>query len=142
DSGKLLDAVDVVADMHTSIDSEGPLPLGGGAAMVGVRNWHDNSSQSYDDLKLVLITKDRFSLIDEQTATGETTPRLATSEGLTFSLQPDPRAKVARIDVVSERQKQKLAADGETKVGKPVVTRTLTSFLWNPAKGTYEKVVR
>ncbi len=48
--GRLLDAVDVVADMHTSMDNAGPEPLGGGAAVVGIRNWHDNSSESFDDL--------------------------------------------------------------------------------------------
>jgi hypothetical protein len=140
--GKLLDAVDVVADMHTSMDNAGPLQLGGGAAIVGVRNWHDNSNQSYDDLKLVLIAKDRFSLLDEQTATGERAARLATSEGLTFSVSPDPGQQLARIEIVLERQKQRLAADGETKIGKPLATRTRTSFRWNPAKAKYEKVGR
>jgi hypothetical protein len=140
--GKLLDAVDVVADQHTSMDNAGPLPLGGGAAIVGIRNWHDNSSQSYDDLKLVLIAKDRFSLLDEQTATGERAARLATSEGLTFSVSPDPGKPFARIEVVLERQKQRLAEDGETKVGKPVVMRTRTSFRWSSVRAKYEKVGR
>lgn len=141
-SGKLLDIVDVVADMHTTMDNAGPLPLGGGAALIGVHNWHDNSNQSYDDLKLVLIAKDQFSLIDDETATGERTDRLATSEVLTFSARPDAGRPLARIDVVLERWKQRLAGDEETKVGKPVVTRRKTTFAWNSAKKKYEKAGR
>jgi len=137
--GKLLDAVDVVADMHTSMDSAGPLALGGGASVIGIRNWHDNSGQSFDDLKLVLIAKDRFSLIQDSGAQGERDAKVQTSEGLTFTVRPDPGRPLARIDVVLEHRKQRLAGDFETKVGKEVVTLTRTTFRWNAAKGKYER---
>jgi hypothetical protein len=139
-AGKLLDIVDAVADMHTSMDLTGPVSLGGGAAVIGVRNWHDNSNESYDDLKLVLIAKDRFSSIHEESAFGERQARLSTSEGLTFSVSPDPGRPLARIDVVLEHQKQRFAVDGQTKVGKPVVTKTRTSLRWITTKAKYERI--
>ena len=135
--GRLLDVVDVVADMHTSMDNAGPETLGGGAAVVGIRNWHDNSSESFDDLKLVLIAKDRFSLLHDGSASGRRTASLAVSEGMTFSLHPDPARRLAQIDFVTERQVQRLAADEVTKIGKPQITRSRMIFRWNQAKAKY-----
>lgn len=136
--GRLLDAVDVVADMHSSMDNAGPLPLGGGAAVVGIRNWHDNSSESFDDLKLVLIARDRFSLLHEGSASGRRKARLMVSEGMTFGLHPDPARRLARIEFVTERQVQRLAADETTKLGKPMITRRRVFLRWSPAQARYE----
>jgi hypothetical protein len=135
--GRLLDAVDVVADMHTSMDNTGPQPLGG-AAVVGIRNWHDNSSESFDDLKLVLIAHDHFSLLHEGSTIGRRTSRLVVSEGMTFSVHPDPARRLALIEFLTERQVQKMAADEVTKLGKPMITRRRIVFRWNPAKAKYE----
>jgi hypothetical protein len=138
-AGRLLDAVDVCSDMHTSMDNAGPLTLGGGAALIGVRGWRDSSDHFYDDLKLVLIAKDRFSLIGNLSGSGERQARFVTSEYPSFNASSDPSRPLARIDVVLERQKQNLAADGETKIGKPIVTRAQTMYRWNATVGKYEK---
>jgi hypothetical protein len=140
-AGKLLDVVDVCADMHTSMDNAGPLPLGGGVALIGVRGWRDSSDRFYDDLKLVLIAKDRFSLIGNLSGSGERQARFVTTEYPLFSISLDARRPLARIDVVLERQKQNLAEDGETKIGKPIVTRAQTMYRWNSASGRYDKSI-
>jgi hypothetical protein len=79
----------------------------------------------------------RFTLVGEQTAKGERTDRFETREGMTYSIRLDPGRALTRIDIVLELQKQRLAEDKE--IGKPIVTRTKTTYRWNAAKRKYEK---
>ncbi|MGO8800642.1 MAG: hypothetical protein ACLQJL_16355 [Roseiarcus sp.] len=137
--GQLLDAVNTVGDMHTDMDLNGPLALGAAGAVVGVRNWHSNSNESYNQLMLVLVARDRFSLIAETGAYGSRSENKDESAEASFAVRPDKGRALARIDTLVKESAQRLSGDSQTPVGKPVVQLFRTSYRWNAAKGKYEK---
>lgn len=137
--GRLLDAVNTVGDMHTDMDQDGPVALGAAGGVVGVRNWHDNSNESFNQLMLVLVAKDRFSLVTETGAYGSRSKDKQETEEASFAVRPDAGRAFARIDTLVKQQTQRLAGDFQTPIGKPVVQLFRTSYRWNAAKGKYEK---
>ncbi len=138
-AGRLLDAVDVVGDMHTSMDETAPVALGGGAALAAVRNWHDNSNESFDDLTLALVAGDRFTLIGEAGGDGARTATARDAEGVSFDVRPERGRALASVVTTVTHEKQRFAADGETPVGRPVVQKWQRVFRWSAAKGHYEE---
>jgi hypothetical protein len=137
--GRLLDAVDVVGDMHTSMEDNAPMSLGGGAALAAVRNWHDNSEESYDALTLALVAGDHISLIGETGAVGVRTDAARDAEGVSFDVRPERGRALASIVTIVTHEKQRLGADGQTLVGRPVVQKSQRIFRWNAVKGRYEE---
>jgi hypothetical protein len=137
--GRLLDAVDVVGDMHTSMEENAPIALGGGAALAVVRNWHDNSEESYDALTLALVAGDRFSLIGETGGVGARTAAARDAEGVSFDVRPERGRALASIVTTVTHEEQRFAADGQTPLGRPVVQKSQRIFRWNAAKGRYEE---
>jgi hypothetical protein len=137
--GKLLDVVDTVGDMHTDMDLNGPVALGAAGAVVGVRNWHDNSNESFNQLMLLLVAKDRFSLVTETGAYGSRSKDKDETAEASFAVRPDGGCALARIDTLVKQRTQRLAGDFQTPIGKPVVQLLRTSHRWNAAKGKYEK---
>jgi len=137
--GKLLDVVDTVGDMHTDMDPNGPVALGAAGAVVGVRNWHDNSNESFNQLMLVVVARDRFSLVTETGAYGSRSKDKDETEEASFAVRPDAGRALARIDTLVKQQTQRLAGDFQTPIGKPVVQLFRTSYRWNAAKGKYVK---
>ena len=138
-AGRLLDAVDVVGDMHTSMEETAPVALGGGAALAAVRNWHDNSEESFDDLTLALVAGDRFTLIGEAGGDGARTATARDAEGVSFDVRPERGRALASVVTTVTHEKQRFAADGETPVGRPVVQKWQRVFRWSAAKGHYEE---
>ena len=138
-AGRLLDAVDVVGDMHTSMEETAPVALGGGAALAAVRNWHDNSNESFDDLTLALVAGDRFTLIGEAGGDGARTATARDAEGVSFDVRPERGRALASVVTTVTHEKQRFAADGETPVGRPVVQKWQRVFRWSAAKGHYEE---
>jgi hypothetical protein len=139
--GKLLDVVDTVGDMHTDLDASGPVALGAGGVVVGVRNWHDNSSESFNQLMLVLVARDRFSLVTETGTYGSRSKDKDESAEASFAVRPDKGRALARIDTLVKQRTQRLAGDFQTPIGKPVVELFRASYRWNAAKGQYQKAL-
>lgn len=135
--GKLIQAVNVKGDQHTGLGVDHANPVGDGGALVTVANWHDNSSQSYDDTMLVLAKPDGFSVIGNVSAFGDRVCREGTTETATIHTRPT-RAFFAPIEVEVQRTVQKYAADCETKLGPARISRVVGEWRWNPAKGAYD----
>ena len=134
ESGKLVDAVNVRGDQHVSY--EGVRPLGPTGALFIAWNWHDNSSQSYDDPMLVLVKTDGFSSIGSLPAFGSRGCRDQFTEQPIITVAP--ATPMARIDAQVKRRTQKFAADCETKIGRERLVTFDGYWRWNTEKGAYE----
>jgi hypothetical protein len=134
ETGKLVDAVNVRGDMHVSY--EGVRPLGPEGALFIAWNWHDNSSQSYDDPMLVLVKTAGFSSIGRLPAFGSRSCREQFTEQPIITVTP--AAPMARIDAQVKRRTQKFAADCETKIGGEGLVTFDGYWRWNTKKGAYE----
>jgi hypothetical protein len=146
-SGKLVDAVNVKGDQHTSLspDFMRPLgragPMGPPGALVTATNWHDNSDQSYDATMLLLVKPNGFSDIGGVLAFGEHDCRSLFTE----QAKIDPAlgtGPMLRIDAAVMRRTQRFAADCETKIGPEAVTTFNGYWRWNAKKSAYEAHTR
>jgi hypothetical protein len=135
-AGKLVDAVNVRGDIHTSFSGNYVRPLGADGALVIAHNWHDNSNQSYDSDSLIIVRPDGFSTIGDVLAFGSRNCSGQFTEEAKISLAPT--ATMARIDVAVSREAHKIAADCKTKVGREARTTFNGYWLWNAEKGAYE----
>lgn len=133
--GKLLDAIDVRTDMHTSYNETMTRPLGRNGALVTSKGWHSNSSQSYRINSLVMIGPEKFSLIGQVFVYGDNDCRSQIMEKESIVLVPaEPFAEI-RVSIAHSFAK--LRKDCSTIVGKPDVKIAHGSFTWDAAKNAY-----
>lgn len=133
--GKLLDAVDVRTDLHTSYDEPMTRALGKSGALVVSKGWHGNSNQSYRVNSLVLIGPEKFSFIGEFFVYGEADCRSQIIEKETIKListQP-----LAEIQISIAHQVAKLRNDCSTMIGKPRTKVVPGSFKWDATRNAY-----
>lgn len=133
--GKLLDAIDVQTDMHTSYDEAMTRSLGPNGALVVSRGWHSNSNQSYAINSLIMIGPEKFSLIGQVFVYGDNDCRSQVLEKESITLVP--ATPLAEIQVSITHETAKLGKDCSTVVGKPQVKVVRGTFTWDTAKNAY-----
>lgn len=133
--GRMLDAVDVRTDLHTSYDKPMTQSLGKGGALIVSKGWHGNSNQSYRINSLILAEPEKFSFIGEVFVYGEADCRSQIIEKETIKLLPSQ--PLAEIQVSITHQVTKLRSDCSTMIGKPSTKVVRGSFMWDSARNTY-----
>jgi hypothetical protein len=134
--GRVLDALDVATDMHTSFEEPLTRRLGADGVLVVVKGWHDNSSQSYDIRSLVMAGPEKFTRIGSVSSFGEGTCDRKMTQ--TARIDTKPAQPFAEIRVSVTRKTSKLRrSDCETVIGKPKTEVIRGSFRWDPARNAY-----
>ncbi len=133
--GRMLDAVDVRTDQHTSYDEPMIRSLGKDGALLVSKGWHGNSNQSYRISSLILAGADKLSFIGEFFVYGEADCRSQIIEKDAVKLIPSQ--PMAEIQVSIAHQVAKLRNDCSTIIGKPRTKVVHGSFTWDAGRKGY-----
>lgn len=133
--GRLLDAVDVRTDMHTSYNDPMVQSLGVDGALVTSRGWHSNSNQSYAINTLILIGREKIALIGQVFVYSDNDCRSQVLEKESITLHPAKPLAEIRVSIAHETAR--LRRDCSTVIGRPQVKIARGAFTWDPAKNEY-----
>lgn len=135
---ELLDAADIGFDASTYFFDQALLPVSEGTHVVLVSSSHFNSSQSYATQSMIMMLRDRLSLIDSTTLLGERNCGIDRQQTIAYVANPGEGKPFAPIRVtVTDTATAIEEQCADLKPAELGTSRVEATYVWQEARSQY-----